>query len=717
MIDPETPAEDKNETEPEVEQETPQAIAERWKASVKAAEKDYEDFLKRGDRISKRYRQANDKDNPIQSGSKFNLFWSNIQTLAPATYSRRPKVDVTRRFADQDPVARVASLILERGLQYEIDCGLEFHSTMKSVVLDRLLPGRGTVWVRYEPEFRTETHKLPSETNPMGLEEQDIEVVHDEKCPVDYVYWKDFLSSQGRVWADVRWVARRVMFSKEMLKKRFGATIAKLGGNIAEVQCDYDPTKIGQPSEGRERPATQSDQASDPSLMRALVWEIWDKETKQLVWINSNTEVPLDVVDDPADLPGFFPCPEPLSSTTTNDQLIPVPDYTIYKDQLQELDQITARISLLVQGLRVIGVYDSSQAALQSMLQSGMENRMIPVDSWGAFAEKGGLKGVTDFLPLDQVITVLTGLYDSRDRLKQLVYEITGMADIIRGATSASETLGAQQIKAKFANLRLSARQQQVAEFVTLVLQIKAHLMCKNYSPETLTRISAAEQMDEVKKNPQALPAALKLLKDGSVRDYRIVIQSGSMVELDAIEEQEQRNTFMSTLANFFLAMKNIASVAPEMMLVSLEMLKFVVRGFPVGRSLEASIEDACTKIQQRLENPQKPGPSPEEIKMMIAKLQQAAETDRTKMKEEGATDREEFKGTVALELAGLDAKIDKMGMDFTRLSDQIDREHEAAQQQREHAAQAEQAQQAQAAQAQQAAQVASQQAQPGAPA
>lgn len=603
-------------------------FTERWLAEIDYAEDQRKDFIKRGRKITKRYRGSLGRTDPAYSGSKFNLFWSNVQTLAPATYSRRPKVEVFRRFRDSDPLARLAGLILERALQYEVDQGLSFHQTMQSVVLDRLLPGQGVVWVRYEPSFQSEEIKVPAAENSMELKTETVEVLKDEATPVDYVYWEDFLTSPARVWADVTWVGRWVPFTKDQLEKRFGETVVKFGGTIKDIPINFDPMESAQQAEGRSKPVEV-----DADLKRALVCEIWDKTSRKILFLAKGCAFPLDVVDDPADLQDYFPCPPPILATTTNDELLPVPDFVVYQDQLRELDTLTNRISLLEGALRVIGVYDASQDSLKNLLQSGLENRLVPVQAWAAFAERGGLKGVMDFLPLDQVVKVLDGLYKAREVCKQTIYEITGMSDIIRGASVASETLGAQEIKAKFANLRLSSRQQQVAEFVTHVLQLKAQLMCRHYSPETLIRISSAEQMDEVKANPEVLGPALELLKNQQLRSYRIEVAAESMLELDEVDEQKRRNEFMSTVANFFLAAKNIAATAPEMMPVALEMLKFSVRGFPVGRSLEYALDTAVEGIKKRMANPQPQGPDPAEVlKLEIEKMRQTGEDRRAQL-------------------------------------------------------------------------------------
>lgn len=636
---------------------TPADIAKQWIAAVESSNKGLDDWIKRGERISKRYKQAGDRDEPAQSGAKFNIFWANIDTLLPATYSRRPQVEVFRRFHDADPAGRLAATILQRALQYEIDCGLELHDTMRSVVLDRLLPGRGTVWVRYEAEFDKEMVQVPSPTDPMATEPQEVETVRDERTRVDYVYWKDFAHAPGRVWADVRWVARRVLFPKDQLKKRFEASMAKLGGDISTVPCTYD---AAQPA-GDESAPPKATNDSPEALRRAAVWEIMDKDSRQAIWVCKGVEVPLDIVDDPAELESFFPCPKPLFSTLTNDELIPVADFIIYRDQIRELDTLTARISLLTSALRIVGVYDQSQSALQNLLASGTENRMVPVNAWAAFADKGGLKGVTDFLPIDMVAKVLEGLYVAREQVKQTIYELTGMADIIRGATKASETLGAQQIKSKFANLRLSSRQQQVAEFVTRILQIKAEMMCTLYSPETILKISSAGQIAEAMEHPERVKQAIELLKNDKLRHYRIEVASDSMLEPDEAQERDRRNDFMSTVSNFMNAVKNIAAIAPEMFPVALEMLKFTVRGFSVGRGLESAIEDASDAIKKRMSQPPPKEPGEAEVKMALEKLKQQGALQLTQFKEDAATDRAELDATLQLTLQNLEAKLTGM--------------------------------------------------------
>ena len=118
--------------------------------NVASYDGDFKKWEARAQKIIKRYRDDNRSQNTNET-AKFNILWSNVQTLIPAVYARLPKADVSRRFGDNDQVGRVASLLIERALDFEIEHYPDFRATMKHAVEDRFLGGRGTAWVRYEP--------------------------------------------------------------------------------------------------------------------------------------------------------------------------------------------------------------------------------------------------------------------------------------------------------------------------------------------------------------------------------------------------------------------------------------------------------------------------------------------------------------------------------------------------------------------------------------
>src|SRR4051812_14675248 len=124
-------------------------VAKRWNDAIAAYERQFKKWEVRSEKIVKKYRDY-DAQESTKGASAFNILWSNVQVSLPAVFARLPKPDVSRRFRDNDPVGRVASLLLERGLDYEVDHYPDYRAAMKGCVLDRFLGGRGQAWVRYE---------------------------------------------------------------------------------------------------------------------------------------------------------------------------------------------------------------------------------------------------------------------------------------------------------------------------------------------------------------------------------------------------------------------------------------------------------------------------------------------------------------------------------------------------------------------------------------
>ena len=132
-----------------------------WQDELSRYAREYKRWTERGEEIVKRYRD--ERKDTAQTDARFNILWSNIRTLKPAIYAKPPMPEVSRRYNDNDPVARCASTILERALDYEIKQYSDFHNTLSHVVDDRLLPGRGVAWLRYEPEIETRSEEHTSE--------------------------------------------------------------------------------------------------------------------------------------------------------------------------------------------------------------------------------------------------------------------------------------------------------------------------------------------------------------------------------------------------------------------------------------------------------------------------------------------------------------------------------------------------------------------------
>ena len=552
------------------------------------------------------------------------------QTLTPAVYAKLPKADISRRFGDNDPVGRVASQLLERAIDFEIEHYADFRSTMKYSVEDRFLGGRGSAWVRYEPH-----------TSPIGLGDDGISVTSNieqgemaepmerieyECAPVDYVHWRDFGHSQARTWEEVGQVWRWVYMTREALVERFGEETAR------RIPLDQGPEPLNAYNESKR------------TYNRAKICELWDKETEKVYWFCKGMPQMIDVRDDPLGLEGFFPCPKPLYATTTSDTLVPVPDFVLYQDQAMELDILSDRIDGLVKSLRVRGVYDASQPALQRLMTEGDNNALIPVDKWMAFSEKGGLKGSIDLLPLDTLANALLNCYRAREDIKSQIYEITGIADIIRGVSAASETATAQQIKGQYAGLRLRAMQEDVALYASELIRLKAQVMCLHYQPETILAYAAAQQMTPA--DQQLIPQALQLLKDKPLRNFRVDIAADSLVMLDENQNKQDRMQFLQAFGGFLAQALPVGQASPQMVPMMMELLRFGMQAFKAARPIEGQIDATLQQLQQAAQQQQPDG----EQQGKQAELQQKGQMEQGRMQMEAALQQAKLQQQMQME-------------------------------------------------------------------
>jgi hypothetical protein len=607
---------------------------EDWYNCIAQYERTFKEWEGRADKIVKRYRdESRSRNNPT---AKFNILWSNVQTITPAVFARLPRPDVSRRFRDNDPIGRVASMMLERALEYEIEHYGDYASAMKQAVQDRLLGGRGTAWVRYEPHivgqaagmgegapddgFQVTEDTDEAETEG-GIYREDQERIEYECAPVDYVYWRDFGLTVARTWEEVTAVWRKVYMERAALVERFGEEL----GNKIPLDTKPETSKAFNEKMGE-------------MSREALIYEIWDKATGQVIWLSKSMGKLLDTRDDPLQLENFWPCPKPMFSTLTTDSLIPVPDFVLYQDQARQLDTLADRIDGFIQALKVRGVYDAAEPSLARLFTEGENNALLPVKNYGAFSEKGGLTGAINLVDIRPIAEGLQMAYQAMDQVKGQIYEIMGIADIQRGQTDPSETLGAQIIKSNNASGRLKTMQHDVVNFATALLQIKAQIICQHFTDDTIVKISGAMQLSP--QDQQLIPQALQLLKDEPAKNFRIEVTTDSMIYQDEQQEKQDRMEFLSAVSGFLSQALPAAQATPELTPMLVEMLKFGVTAFKAGKGLEGLIDETADKFRQQAQaqegQPKEPSPEMQKLQMQAqmeqAKLQAQSQARQAEM-------------------------------------------------------------------------------------
>ena len=290
------------------------------------------------------------------------------------------------------------------------------------------------------------------------------------------MHWSDFIQPKCRSWADLPWVARRVYLDEARFKSRFG-------------QDAYERMQASKAQAKKRDTIARSDKAT------ICTYEVWSKRDRRVIWLARDSDFILDEAPPLYDLHEFWPCPRPAFGTLATDSLVPVPDYVYYQDQAEEIDDLTRRIGALSDALKLVGFYPAAaegetSSAIERAISPFTNNQLIPVPGWAAFVQGGGARQLVEWLPVDMVASVLRGCIDLRRQLIEDVYQVTGISDILRGSTVASETATAQSIKAQWGSIRIRERQAELARFAADLTRIAAEIVAEKFQPETLWKLT-----------------------------------------------------------------------------------------------------------------------------------------------------------------------------------------------------------------------------------
>jgi hypothetical protein len=583
-------------------QEKDKRKAQYWTKEIQQAKKWMQKFHSDAKRIEARYMLRSDAD-PLTSPLRYNMFWSNVQTMISIVYGRLPEVEVSRSNQDQtDDVARVAANILSRIFNVELkNIENSPYFVYQEAVRDLFIAGLGVAWARYE--FASKQVDLPPIMGQDGTEmapAASTEMITDEFAPLDYVRWSDFLLSPCRRWYDARWVGRRVRMSRDAVKRRFGE---KLLGQIPMSKGsrgglgNEDPLRYG------------NDTTSD-------VWELWDKDSRSVCWYVEGMDVTLQSLNDPLGLASFFPVKMPLRATVLPDNFLPKQDYLYLESQYAELNLLGSRLELLSEACRVAGVYDKNNEPVKRLIGQAAMNQMIPVDNWAMFAEKGGVKGTVDWLPLDMIVNAIERLTARKAEVVKDIYEIYGINDVMRGTSLASETATAQRLKTQFGSARLEVRQEQVAQWVTSNTRLRAEIICRHWRPETILKRSQIMQTPDAPLAQQALQL-LKSNPDEIVT--RITVSAGTIAQPDWQMERQQRVEFLQATSQFIGMCMPLIEKSPGSGQFLIPLLQWAATGFKGADKIESVFDQALASLQQSLTVPKPPPPPTPDDKKNLA--------------------------------------------------------------------------------------------------
>lgn len=545
-----------------------------WMEQLDQGRKEFREWWDQCERTEKEYNAAKNQNN-----RHMNVLWANTQVIIPMLYSKLPVPYVERRYKDRDSVGRVAGQMLQRSISTQMD-SYDFDSPMKKATFDFSMHGRGCAWGTYKPTFGA---PQADPNDPTG--QATFQPVVYEAAECEYVHWRDFMHSPAQSWTQVWWISRRG-------EKTF-EDLVKLGVDpLVAVRLNYS--------------ADEKASGKDKGLKKVEVWEIWCNIDRKVRWVaDGHKDEFLLELDDPMNLPDFWPCPRPMYTLLTNSSLVPMSDFAQYETQAKQLEEVTKRINALVKQIRVLGVYDSQMGPKLKQIFSGTGDKLEPVEEFGRFITGGGFVQSVAWMPIEPQIQALKELLQTREAIKRDIQESSGIADIVRSQSVPGETATAQRLKSQYASIRIDDRKREVARFIRDVVRNKAEIITNMFDDQIIVESSGIMFTEEKK---ELIPPALQLLRNDVMRHYRIDIETNSMVEADQAEEKQQRMEFLKTMGEFLGSVVPLAQAEPALVPVIAQSFLWTVRSFPAARQLEAAAEQAADMIMAKFMAPQ-PGP------------------------------------------------------------------------------------------------------------
>lgn len=572
----------------------------------------------------------------IDRSREMQLFWANLQVLGPSVYARTPVPVVMPKFKDRRPIPRTASELLERATIVSFDVG-HVDRTLKLVRDDLVRLSRGVVWPRYETGKGS----------------------YGKKVCYDFKFRRDFLHDPARCWAEVDWVAAAAYLTKSEMRKRF-----KKHSGDAYKDAEYLVRKDS--NDGKLAPR-----------VKAKVWELWSKSGDKVVWVAEGGEKVLEEAKPHLTLEEFFPAPEPAYGTRQPESLIPVPDVLQYKDQLEEINELTARIAALSEAVQVRGFYPAGAGEIGDAIETAVKARnnnamLIPVANW-AMMGNGDASNMVLWWPIEAISATIAQLIELRRQLIQDVYEISGISDILRGQTDPNETLGAQELKAQTGSTRVRSKQEEIVRLARDLTRNSAEIMAEEFDQGTLLamtqmelptdadiakqvkaltlqgqRMKAAveaemakpEIQQQAQQNPEEAQKAMqmaeqqaqqmqgqiqklqgtvtidqvmKFLRDEKLRPFVLDIETDSTITPDENAQKQRMTEYVTAMGGLLREAIPAVQQVPQIAPMMGEIIKKANATFRMGREFEQVVEEFTDQMKQLASQPK--GPDPEQVK------------------------------------------------------------------------------------------------------
>jgi len=573
------------------------------------------------------------------------LFWSNTQVLRSTIFAKNPIPEIRRRVDSEDPTTKDLADMLEKAISYQVDQA-DFFSDANRAILDYLITDKGIVRIRYDVQTDIVMNEFGS---PMVDEKgEPMEEIIDQNVILDHWPWNRFVYDVGKDWAECGWINYDHYLTKSEIKKQFKVDM----DNADIIASQDDKTKAN----------------------KIHVYEIWDKKKRMVYEIAEGRDEPLRIRKDPLSLIGFFDCPKPMISNMRTDKFIGYPDFMMIEPQLNTVNMLQARINKLTKTIKNVGFHEESFLELKE-LANAADGQSLPVKGLIKKMEGRDLSSAIVKLPIDGAAMVVQILQQLMEKSVQQIYEITGLSDIIRGSTKASETATAQQIKAQYANVRLQDKINTINTMFREVMRMFSEVISEHFKPEILTTMTGV----------QVTPQMQQLMLNDLARSFSIDVETDSTIAMDEQADKQSRNEMLQSVTAYLQQVGQAKQAGLITADIAKELLLINVRGYKHAKNLEDMVQsmdgsaEQMQQMQQQLQQMQQQAEQSnqqaiQQIQQLTQQLQQAQgqiqqfnqqEEQRKNIETQGEAQKDQAQAQKEMAQAGkLAAETNKINME-----------------------------------------------------
>jgi hypothetical protein len=643
----------------------------RWRSEAESAESAYfgpdEDPMVRDGDAAKDANRISEMTSTIHA---------NIDVLKPLLFSETPVPVVQRRFRGDgkrtDETDLMATEAGQRIAQWVLST-TAFNEAIEAVRDDWLIAGRGAARAFYKARFEP---AIDPATGAAG------EAKVDEVVYCSHWEWRRLVMAPGHSWERMPWIAFEVPMTRSQIEAAFPDYAHMVSYNQKGL---IDRSRAFSDSDRHQgintSDLTSSGDAPSSPFDTATVWEIWVKDGRRVIWWSPDCRQHiLDEQPDALNLEGFWPMPKPLLATTKGQSMNPRPDIRYYEAAADEIESATRKMREILRILAVAGVYPGNAEQEVTKLLSG-RNAVYPAQAWAALMDKGGTRELIQWLPLDAMVAALSALNMMREQAKQRMFEASGVSDIMRAQGDPRETATAQQIKGKYAGMRLASRQRRMAIYARDMLRILVEIAVEMFDTKRLadicgidiplTEAERAQMIQERQMLEQAHAAYGRMMQErqmleqaaqsqgGSVtlpppppppppvpadripqtswelvharlrddlsRKITITIETQSTILADEADDKQARIEFLAAFSTFVQQIMPLVGSGQFDMKTAKELLLFGVRAFPKSRTLESMISDLPDDMPQGQDKP--------DVAVQVAQIRAEVDLEIQRMK------------------------------------------------------------------------------------